>query len=318
MNSFLNKYTPNTISDFNIDVNVIKLLELYININSLNILIIGDTETGKTKLIYKLLETYYNSKNILNNENVLILNNLNDQGIQFYRNEVKTFCQTKSGVQNKKKTIILDDIDYINEQSQQIFRNYIDKYSNNINFIASCSSLQKVIDNLQSRVTLIPLLKVTPVILSNIYDKITKSENIILTEKHKEIIITYSNNSIRNLINYIEKIYLINDVLTNDDLIQICTNINNTLFKEYTDKCLNDKNINAAKIMLNIFNNGYSIIDILDNYFTYIKHCDYLEEEIKYKISKVICKYITIFNDIHEDEIELLFITNDIINLNTQ
>ena len=316
MNSFLNKYAPNSINDFNINVNVIKLLELYIQINSLNILIIGDAETGKTKLIYKLLETYYNNNNIINNEDILILNNLNDQGIQFYRNEVKTFCQTKSSIKNKKKTIIMDDIDYINDQSQQIFRNYIDKYSNNINFIASCSSLQKVIDNLQSRVTLIPLLKVTPVILSNIYDKITKSENINLNKEHKEIVITYSNNSIRNLINYIEKIYLIDTEITTEDLLQICTNINNNIFEDYTLKCIKSKDINASKILLNIFKNGYSIIDILDNYFTYIKNCTYLEEEIKYKISKIICKYITIFNDIHEDEIELLFITNDIINLN--
>ena len=318
MNSFLNKYTPNDIGDFNININVIKLLELYISINKLNILIIGDSETGKTKLIYKLLESYYNTKNLINNENILILNNLNDQGIQFYRNEVKTFCQTKSSLLNKKKTIILDDIDFINEQSQQIFRNYIDKYSNNINFIASCSSLQKVIDNLQSRITLIPLLKVTPIILSDIYDKITQNENIKLSNEFKEIIMTYSNNSIRTLVNYIEKIYLINSKLTKDDLIQICTNINNSNFKIYTTSCLENKDINAAKILLDIFNNGYSIIDILDNYFTYIKHATTLNEEIKYKISKIICKYITIFNDIHEDEIELLFITHDIINLNTQ
>ena len=120
------------------------------------------------------------------------------------------------------------------------------------------------------------------------------------------------------MVNYIEKIYLINSKLTKDDLIQICTNINNSNFKNYTTACLENKDINAAKILLDIFNNGYSIIDILDNYFTYIKHSTSLNEEIKYKISKIICKYITIFNDIHEDEIELLFITHDIINLNTQ
>ena len=30
-----------------------------------------------------------------------------------------------------------DDVDIINEQSQQVFRNCIDKYSHNVNFIAS-------------------------------------------------------------------------------------------------------------------------------------------------------------------------------------
>ena len=61
-------------------------------------------------------------------DNVLYINSLKEQGINYYRNDVKTFCQTCSSVKGKKKFIVLDDIDLINEQSQQVFRNYIDKY----------------------------------------------------------------------------------------------------------------------------------------------------------------------------------------------
>jgi DNA polymerase III delta prime subunit len=50
---------------------------------------------------------------------------------------VKTFCQTCSVIKGKKKIIVLDDIDLINEQSQQVFRNCIDKFSHNVNFISS-------------------------------------------------------------------------------------------------------------------------------------------------------------------------------------
>ena len=56
-------------------------------------------------------------------------------------------------------------------------------------------------------------------------------------------------------------------------------------------------------------------MDILDNYFMYIKTTDLLSEEDKYKIIPHICKYITIFNTIHEDEIELTLFTNDIISI---
>ena len=49
----------------------------------------------------------------------------------------------------------------INEQSQQVFRNYIDKYSHNIHFIISCKNNQKVIDNIQSRNIIIRLNKVS-------------------------------------------------------------------------------------------------------------------------------------------------------------
>ena len=60
---------------------------------------------------------------------------------------------------------------------------------------------------------------------------------------------------------------------------------------------------------------GFSVMDILDSYFIYIKHSSIIEEKTKYEFTKLICKYITIFHNIHEDEIELALITNDIIIL---
>ena len=56
-------------------------------------------------------------------------------------------------------------------------------------------------------------------------------------------------------------------------------------------------------------------MDILDTYFLFIKLTDILSEENKYKIIKLLCKYITIFYNIHEDEIELALFTNNLINL---
>ena len=55
-------------------------------------------------------------------------------------------------------------------------------------------------------------------------------------------------------------------------------------------------------------------MDILDSYFTFIKITDLLDEKSKYEIIKLICKYITIFNTIHESEIELTLFTTDLIN----
>ena len=49
-------------------------------------------------------------KSIIDND-ILIINSLKEQGIQYYRSEVKTFCQTRCSIPNKKKIIVLDDID---------------------------------------------------------------------------------------------------------------------------------------------------------------------------------------------------------------
>ena len=54
-------------------------------------------------------------------------------------------------------------------------------------------------------------------------------------------------------------------------------------------------------------------MDILDSYFVFIKNTAILTEEQKYNIIPFICKYITIFHNIHEDEIELALFTNNLI-----
>lgn len=53
--------------------------------------------------------------------------------------------------------IVVDDLDAINHQCQQVFRNYMDKYSNNVHFVCTCSNSQKVIDSIQSRIHILRL-----------------------------------------------------------------------------------------------------------------------------------------------------------------
>ena len=62
-------------------------------------------------------------------------------------------------------------------------------------------------------------------------------------------------------------------------------------------------------------NNGFSVIDILEEFFLYIKFHSDLDDKYKYEIIKLICKYINIFHNIHEDSIELIFLTNNIRNI---
>jgi hypothetical protein len=64
-----------------------------------------------------------------------------------------------------------------------------------------------------------------------------------------------------------------------------------------------------------IYDQGYSVMDILDNYFTFVKITSLIDEDLKYEIIPFICKYITVFHNIHEDEIELALFTNNLVQL---
>jgi DNA polymerase III delta prime subunit len=313
---FINKYQPLYFKDFGEDNEVIKMLKTLILIDDLNILLIGDMTSGKTSILNALIREYYSDFSPKDYEvNVLYINSLKEQGINYYRNDVKTFCQTCSNIKGKKKFVVLDDIDFINEQSQQVFRNCIDKFSHNVNFISSCSNNQKVIESLQSRLTIIKIKPLQKERLIDIIDNIKQKENIQIDEDAQIFIINISNNTVKILINYMEKFKLLNQKITLNLAIQLCSNISFLTFEDYTKCILNSELLNSIKLIYELYDKGYSVMDILDNYFIFIKTTNILSEEQKYKIIPYLCKYITIFHNIHEDEIELSLFTNNLIKI---
>ena len=313
---FVYKYQPLYFDDFGTDNAVIETLKSLINMDYLNILLVGDVASGKTSILNAVIIEYYKGYSQKEyDDNILYINNLKDQGINYYRTDVKTFCQTCSMIKNRKKIIVLDDIDLINEQSQQVFRNCLDKYGHNVHFISSCNNIQKVIDTLQSRFTMIKMLQLKRETLIHIFNQIKKTENIIIDNDAQEFVINISNNTIKILITYMEKFKLLNEKITLDIAIKLCSNISFCVLEEYIEDCLNKKLDNAIRVIYEIHDKGYSVMDILDNLFFFIKTSDMITEDHKFIIIPYICKYITIFHNIREDEIELALFTNNIINM---
>jgi len=313
---FIDKFQPIYFKDFEIDDKIIEILKTLINMDNLNILLIGDMASGKTSLLNAIIKEYYAGSIPKDyEENVLYINSLKEQGINYYRSDVKTFCQTCSSVKNKKKIVVLDDIDIINEQSQQVFRNCIDKFSHNVHFISSCSNTQKVIESLQSRFIIIKINPLKRENLRKIILKIKNSESIEMDNEAEEFILDISNSAAKILLNYMEKFKLLNQRITYDLAVQLCTNISFITFEEYNTLLKNNKLDEAIKLIYQIYDKGYSVMDILDSYFLFIKNTKNITEEQKYNLIPFICKYITIFHNIHEDEIELALFTNNLIKI---
>ena len=114
-----------------------------------------------------------------------------------------------------------------------------------------------------------------------------------------------------------EKFKLIGEKITLDVAKSACSIISYSDFEEFTKIVFNSpytiESLNTAKHMLDaMISKGYSVVDILDNYFNYIKNSVIVDEDTKYRVIPIITKYIVYFSNYHEDDIELYFFTADL------
>jgi len=316
--TFVAKYRPYFINDFHTNEQFKKVLHSLIEIDDVNILVTGSTNSGKTSMLYAIIRDYYNLEKYQSfpENNIMFINSLKEQGINYYRNEMRTFSQSKCSIHGKKKLVIVDDLDLINDQSQQVFRNYIDKYKSNINFVSVCSNVHKVIESIQSRIHILRLDPPNRSMVEKLTDNIINSENLQLTEEARKYILEFSNYSIREVITHLEKIKIIStDVdrkIDANDCKKIISNISYQYFEDYISFLRNNQLSEAIHILYTVYDYGYSVIDILDLFYAFVKTSLLLSENEKYLLLPCLCKYIAYFHTLHEDTIEIVLFTNNI------
>jgi len=315
--NFYLKYKPHHIRDFPFDENLQNIFDSFLKIDDLNLLICGPSSSGKTSLLYAILRDYYglSKEQSFPENNLLFINHLKDQGINYYRNEMKTFCQSRCSIYGKKKLIIIDDIDMISDQCQQVFRNYIDKYKNNVHFVTVCTTLEKVIESIQSRLHIIYMEKPNKQSIRAIMNEITDKEGLFLDEDSKQYILRFSNYQIREILNYLEKLYILkkdDSLICLEQCKQCVSSISFREFETYITHLRNHNIHEAINILYQIYDYGYSVIDIFDFFFHFVKMTSLLNEQEKYLVLPALCKYITYFHNIHENVIEITLFTNEI------
>ena len=86
-------------------------------------------------------------------------------------------------------------------------------------------------------------------------------------------------------------------------------------FEDYVYHLKQNELYTATRSLYLIHDYGYSVIDILDSFFSFVKNTHVLDENEKYKLLPPLCEYISYFHNIHEDEIELALFTHTILPL---
>lgn len=181
---WVEKYRPDALEGYLGNEEFITNLQEWISKNDFpNLLLHGTAGTGKTtaaKLIIKNIKCDH-----------LYLNCSDENGIDTIRDKVKQFASAATF--QPLKVVILDEADFLTINAQAALRNVIESFSLTTRFIFTCNYVERIIDPLQSRLTLFNL--VTPDAKS-----IAKHLKNILEQEEVEF-------DINDLVNIVKKTY---------------------------------------------------------------------------------------------------------------
>ena len=208
----------------------------------------GSAGTGKTtlaKLIVKNIHCDY-----------LYINASDENGIDTIRDKVKGFASTASF--QPIKVVILDEADFLTINAQAALRNIIESFSGNTRFIFTCNFVERIIEPLQSRLTLYelssPPIKQMAKHLAGILDK----ESVAFDTKDLSVIVKKTYPDIRRALNTIQ------GSIRNSKLIS--TNIGEANYPQQISEALDRKDAFAtirqivADNNIKDFNNLYRML----------------------------------------------------------
>ena len=288
---------------------VITYINKKINMNDLNICFIGNSNCCKSTICNIIINTFLNKHNNYEKKKILFeLNYYDDINIQNQINNLQIFCQNNI---NCNKIVYINNFGDFNEANQQYLKYYIDtfnklKQKNKIFFLIECKDESLIKDIIKSRVDIYRLHELDNKSYKKILENIVEKKKINITENTKNKILNSYNISIKSILCYLEKLY----ILDYDENINIHT-INYDIFYKYLKHIEKNEINESIKILFELYDNGYDISDIYFYLFEYIKNNNKTEY---FNLIEKICYYITQYYSGNYNKVMLILLSYELNN----
>jgi DNA polymerase III delta prime subunit len=253
------KYRPNNFDKIIFNNTNKILFENMIKLNKLsNILLYGPPGTGKTTTIINFINKYQEIYEIQNKSSIIHLNASDERGIDIIRNNIYNFINSKGLTKNKYKFIILDEVDYMTRTAQQGLKYLIQENHEKVLYILICNYISKIDYSLQNEFLKIRFFQLPKKDTINFLKNINNNENLNINEKFLNNIVSYFDNDIRSMINFIQsnlhkKLKILDDIVL-EKLYNINKKKKINIFYNFIKKIEEDYGLNDRYLLKSYIN----------------------------------------------------------------
>ncbi|KAI5897837.1 P-loop containing nucleoside triphosphate hydrolase protein [Schizophyllum commune H4-8] len=284
---WVEKYRPQVLDDVVGNADTIDRLKVIARDgNCPHIIISGMPGIGKTTsihcLAHQLLGPAYK-------EGVLELNASDERGIDVVRNKIKNFAQKKVTLPpGRHKIIILDEADSMTAGAQQALRRTMEIFSNTTRFCLACNMSNKIIEPIQSRCAILRYGKLKDQEILKRLLEICEAEKVEYNDDGLTALIFTAEGDMRQAINNLQSTWSGFGFVSGDNVFKVCDQPHPITIQTIIRCCLKGDIDGAMVKLTELWDQGYSAVDIVVTLFRVVKNFDEIPEYTKLEYIKEI------------------------------
>jgi replication factor C subunit 2/4 len=221
-------------------------------------------------------------------EAVLELNASDERGIDVVRNRIKAFAQKKVTLPaGRQKIIILDEADSMTSGAQQALRRTMEIYSSTTRFAFACNQSNKIIEPLQSRCAILRYSRLSNDEVTKRLIEIIKMEDVEYSEDGLAALIFTAEGDMRQAINNLQSTVAGFGFVSGDNVFKVVDTPHPIAVQTMIKACYEGKIDDALERLEELWDKGYSAVDVISTMFRVTKTVDTLSEHSKLEFIKV-------------------------------